>query len=90
MKTTPNNRWSSGPPHPPSRPTRRQHRLAVGALTHAKADVLFLTNDNPGPDFPDRIVADVVSGLPPSAVDLNFPQLHTYPFMQASWWFVGC
>lgn len=60
----------------------RQHRLAVGALTHAKADVLFLTNDNPGPDFPDRIVADVVSGLPPSAVDLNFPQLHTYPFMQ--------
>jgi hypothetical protein len=34
----------------------------MAAVAHAKSEVVYFTNDNPGTGFPDEIVADMISG----------------------------
>lgn len=58
----------------------RADRAALGSALHAGADLLFLTNDSPGADWPDRIVADVMAGLPREVRDRN-PGV-PYPWLQ--------
>ena len=39
-------------------------RAAIGNMLHFKADTVFFTNDSPGACPPDRIIADMISGMP--------------------------
>lgn len=41
-----------------------QHRAAMGNMAHFKADTVFFTNDSPGICPPDRIINDMVNGMP--------------------------
>ena len=45
-----------------SAPAFREHRCEMAAVAHEKSEAVFFTNDSPGRDFPDRIVADMVAG----------------------------
>lgn len=55
-------------------------RAALGAAAHAGADVLFLTNDSPGRDWPDRIISHVVAGFPEAVRHRNLGA--AYPWLQ--------
>lgn len=42
----------------------KEHRAAMGSVAHYKSDVVFFTNDSPGEYLPNRIISDVVAGMP--------------------------
>jgi len=46
----------------------RTRRPTMGRIAAAKADLVFITSDNPRSEEPERIIDDIVAGLP---VDLD-------------------
>jgi hypothetical protein len=49
-------------------------------MAHFKSDVVFLTNDDPGVEWPDDIIKDCVAGLPQDVVDRYASA--SYPYLQ--------
>ena len=44
------------------------YRAAMGNMVHFKADTVFLTNDSPGVCPPDKIISDIVNGMPEEVI----------------------
>lgn len=55
-----------------------EHRSAMGNMSHFKADIVFLTNDSPGVCPPDRIINDIVSGMPEEVTGRHAGSYHNW------------
>ena len=56
----------------------KSDRALMGRIAHEKSDIVFFTNDNPGRERPENIIADMVAGLPPEVADI-------FPFLDFDW-----
>jgi len=54
------------------------HRAAMGSMVHFKADTVFLTNDSPGICPPDRIINDMISGMPEEVTGRHAGSYHNW------------
>lgn len=55
-----------------------EHRAAMGSMSHFKADIVFFTNDSPGTCPPDRIINDMISGMPEEVTGRHAGSYHTW------------
>ena len=45
---------------------------------HPQSDIVIFTNDNPRTEEPDRIIADMVAGLPPEIRNRHAGSVHSW------------
>ena len=55
-----------------------EHRAAMGSMVHFKADTIFFTNDSPGICPPDRIINDMISGMPEEVTGRHAGSYHNW------------
>jgi len=55
-----------------------EHRAAMGNMGHFKADTVFFTNDSPGICPPDRIINDMISGMPEEVTGRHAGSYHNW------------
>lgn len=60
--------------------TTAEERAAMLQMAHFKADAVYVTNDSPGTEWPNDIIADMVAGLPDDV--LNKYASSSYPWLQ--------
>lgn len=55
-----------------------EDRAAMGSMVHFKADTIFFTNDSPGVCPPDRIINDMISGMPEEVTGRHAGSYHNW------------